>query len=139
MYTVVDHTADLALLVRAEDRRQFFTSAIAGLLHLLTGEPAITPPVGTTFIQHLSATGFDEEERLVNLLNEFLFVFRPGGDEPLFPSEVLFPSADEVVAQIVCRKGPAQGWAIREIKSATYHNLTIQNDPCWEALIVFDV
>lgn len=137
MRKFVEHQADLAVEIQAPDREGLFKDALQAVIELLTGAPVAVDSSESRL--SISAEGFDDEEKLVSLLNELLFACQTDGYRPYSALEVEFPTATSVKALIaVAERGSGLPLA-REIKAATYHDLWIESGAEWSVKVTFDV
>ena len=140
MFRFVEHQADLAVEVEAGSREGFHRSALEALITLLFGGfPPITTPALDAPLDNfiLDAQGGDEEEVLVSSLNALLGLCQIDG---WIPYHILYLAFTEGSLSVTFsgQKDQTKHFLIREIKAATYHQLTIQKQPTWKARIVFD-
>lgn len=137
MFKIVEHQADLAVELEGKTRKTLFKSGIDALIYLLTGKDISSSDLMDNV--EISASGFDDEERLVGLLNEFLYLCHTEGFFPIKAKETAFDDKNRVTANLSGhRKG--HGFQLqREIKAVTYHNLKIQSGKIWRTKIVLDV
>ncbi|MCF7811638.1 archease [bacterium] len=136
-FRFVDHPADLAVEIEADSRENLFQSGLEAVIALLTGEEdqAILPDLN---VAKIIADGYDDEERLIRLLNELLYLCQVKDFYPFTVENVSFDSA-QVTAVI---KGKSQGHGLRftrEIKAATYHDIRIEKGKSLKVKIVLDV
>jgi SHS2 domain-containing protein len=136
-YRFVDHPADLAVELEADSMEKLFQSGLEAVIALLTGEEdrAILPDLSKVTIK---ADGYDDEERLIGLLNEFLYLCQVKNFYPFTVENVSFDNA-QVTAVI---KGKSRGHGLklaREIKAATYHDINIKIGKTLKVKIVLDV
>ncbi len=147
MYRWVDHTADLALEVRADGPLALLVEAVAALTDACLPEGATMD----AFEGQSGALEFPEgalEETLVNLMNEQIFQWSVRG-LLLDPSQVArrghlavrdglytFTVAPGLLYRNLREEVPASD----HLKAATHHGLTIRNeDGAWTATVVIDV
>jgi len=138
VYRTIEHQADIAVEIEAADRAGLFCSALEALVSLLTGNEDRASHTSCSQVV-ISASGYDDEECLVDLLNELLFLCQVHQKFPVEVSDVHFDSDQEVSAKIFVVETGKELTLSREIKAATYHNLKIINSPGWRTKIVFDV
>jgi SHS2 domain-containing protein len=128
----LEHTADLALRARGEDRRTLFRNAALGLCALMGGESA-----SDDLIQmHIDVEAADWEALLYGWLAEVLYTIE---EHDLFLKEVVIREIKDgaLSADIV---GNPDGRFSRQIKAVTFHDLAIrQVREGYEATIIFDV
>jgi SHS2 domain-containing protein len=132
-YRFVDHTAELALRLRAGTLDGLFAEAVTAIGAELTRECGVA---GVAPSRELVLAAGDPEALLVDLLNELVFVAE---------TERWVPGPNGAVAVGVGRlTAHLPGLRLRatpaRIKGATFHGLTIRgSDTGYEAEVVFDV
>jgi SHS2 domain-containing protein len=128
----IEHTADWAIRVRAQDLGTLFERSALGMFELVGRADTEKAEIVRPFTLQAS----DLETLLVGWLEELLFILET---EDLFLSRcsIQIPSKNQLLATIGLR--PVQDrW--KEIKAVTYHNLEIhQSSEGYEVSIVFDV
>ena len=134
-YRVVPHTSAIALELSGSDWAAFFEAAEEGLLHLYAPEP---PPAfrGTRDIS-LKADG--PEGLLVAWLEELIYLI---GTLRWIPSVCRVVEATGERLRVRLKGGPlAEGRLEREIKAATFGNLSVRPAPGggWTATVILDV
>ena len=128
----IEHTADLALLIRGATLPELFTNA-ARAMFLQMGDVESVQPVVT---RRVKVSGVDIESLLVAWLNQLLYLAETR-HEVYTDWRIHFLSAFALRATV--RGGPASG-QITLIKGATYHNLAIEAGPQgYQATVVLDV
>lgn len=138
MYRTIEHQADIAVEIEAADRVGLFSTALEALVSLLTGTEERSSLSECSQVV-ISASGFDDEECLVDLLNELLYLCQVHHKFPVAIRDVHFSADQEVSAKIFVLETCKELTLSREIKAATYHNLKIIKSPSWRTEIVFDV
>jgi SHS2 domain-containing protein len=124
----VEHTADLAYLVRGRSLEELFENAALGMFSFLT-DPAT---VEEREEERIQAAGSDDEECLVTWLQELLYRYEVR--HRLYRwFRVLRAGVPEVRAlawgeEVDPRRHPV----FRDIKAATYHDLRITRSPLQE-------
>lgn len=139
MFRFQDHQADLAVKIEATSRVAFYSDCLSAVISIITGEQNISSSKMTTENLTVEATGYDEEEILVNFLNNFLFVCQVENRYPIETQQIKFPMKNAVQALVNFKSVDGNDSFVREIKAVTYHNLKIVKHPTWQAVIVFDV
>ncbi len=147
MFRFVEHQADIAVEMEANSREELFISALEAITAILTDDPEryTAPSVVDKKLNHLlgntsiRSTGFDDEERLVGLMNEFLYLCQVEGFYPLKVNSLTFSRENTVVADLSGLSGEHGLQFKREIKAATYHDLHITSDKTWRVKVVMDV
>ena len=136
-YRFVDHPADLAVELKADSRENLFQSGLEAVIALLTGEEdqTVLPDLDVVTI---IADGYDDEERLIGLLNEFLYLCQVKDFYPVSVEKVSFDSTR--VTAVVKGQNSGHGLRlVREIKAATYHDIKIKTGKTFKVKIVLDV
>lgn len=128
----IEHTADLALLIRGATLPELFANAARAMFLQMTDLESIQPLV----TRRVRLSGVDVESLLVGWLNELLFL-SDTRHEVYTDFDIRSLSAQALKATV--RGGPSRG-ETRMIKGATYHNLAVRAGPQgFEATVVFDV
>jgi len=137
MFRFIEHPADLAVELEADSRELLFQSGLEAVIALLTGreDQKILPDLSSASI---SADGFDDEERLVGLLNELLYLCQVKDFYPVSVKDVSFDKT-QVNAAINGSSSEHGQKLIREIKAATYHDIKIKTGKTLKVKIVLDV
>ncbi|MCA9728687.1 MAG: archease [Candidatus Eisenbacteria bacterium] len=118
-YEPVDHTADLAYLVRGRTFEELFTHAALGMFFFLTDPGRIVPRERRA----LRVTGRDREECLITFLQELLF-WEETQEFLLARVEVSCAGPTEVIAEVWGERFDRARHEIQtDIKAATYHDL----------------
>lgn len=144
MFRMVEHQADIAVILQASDRTGLFKSALEAIISLLTGLEQDQFPNEKDCMDNpetfkISSIGEDDEERLVDLMNEMLYFCQVEGWFPLTVETLSFQIDNKVSAILRGLRNPSELTFQREIKAATYHDLKILTSPAWYAKVVFDV
>lgn len=136
--TSMDHTADLALEVRAPDPEELFARAAAGMFHLLLERR----PGHADEKRSLDLSAPEADALFRNWLRELLFWH---DSEGFAPASVdvrrirLGPDAPCVLEALV-RGGIEEAPPVREIKGVTLHGLAVERrDDGWYGRVIFDV
>jgi SHS2 domain-containing protein len=127
----VDHTADLALHVWADNLRDLFATAARGMFSLVADIETV--PLERAITIMLEAK--DSEMLLVDWLNELLYWNEVEGVTfTIFEFNQLLPT----YLHAVVRGGPTPGYG-KYVKAATFHNLAItKTTDGYETEIVLD-
>ena len=138
-WSVVEHTADVGIEVRAATLEALFADAAAGFCDVITEAARIGGGEERTF--EVDAAGLDL--LLVAWLEELLFRFETTG--------VLYPRGEATV------EGKGDSWSLRarmrgerfdsarqplkvQVKAITYHELEVARDEQgWRARVIFDI
>lgn len=131
-YTVIDHTADIALRVYGESRESLFANAAAAMFEQMA--PLDQVPHNAT--RRINVDGADDESLLVAWLSELLYL-RDVHGEAYTHFAVTFPQPERL--QGIAEGGPWTAFD-RPVKAVTFHGLVVeQKADGWQATIVFDV
>ncbi|OPZ81334.1 MAG: hypothetical protein BWY76_03066 [bacterium ADurb.Bin429] len=127
----VEHTADLAVVVRGGDLPVLFANAARALFQMMTESPAARDRT-----REIALESVDLESLLVDWLNELIYLHEVEGETYAdFRVNALSPTT--LTATVT---GGATTRKLKTIKAATYHDLTItETEAGAEAHIVFDV
>ena len=129
-YEEIEHTADWALRIWAQDFPGLLCQATKGMYHLMGAVPG--EPAGTGLLE---AAGSDPETLLVSYLSEVLHL---GEDEGLM-IEPAAPVLDGYKIQLRVRLFHIAAQE-KEIKAVTYHQLVVKDVAGGlETTVVFDV
>ena len=136
MFRVIDHTADIGLLIKGKNKEELFAEAARGMFSIVAGG-RINGKLKVRSLK-LEVTGPTLEELLVSFLNELLY---------LAEKEKAIFNRFEVEIKKIKNRFYLQGRIKensqvpkREVKAATYHNLKVEKkDNFWQTTIIFDV
>ncbi len=130
-YERVEHTADLAIVVRGADLPELFVHAAQALFQMMA-----EPPAATDLQREITLESMDLDSLLVDWLNELIYLHEVEGETYAeFHITAFSPTA--LTAHAI---GGATTRKIKTIKATTYHDLTItETGQGAEAHIVFDV
>ena len=150
MFRVIDHTADIGLLIEGKTAEELFAEAARGMFSILAGERlhphrTSSPPLEGVLIPpdrgggiRIRVTAKTLEELLVSFLNELLYLAEK--EKAIFAQ---FKIKIEKIKNRFCLKGEIKKNSQipkREIKAATYHNLKIEKkNNFWQTRIIFDL
>lgn len=135
-YELLDHTADLALLVRGRDPRRLFENAGKALMHLMLRGKAAASPADF----RIELSGQDLADLLVRWLGELLYLL---DGESLVVTDLkverLAPDRLEAAVKAV-PFDPEIHEIISEIKAVTYHQVEVtEKGDHWEAKVILDI
>jgi len=130
-YTIIDHTADLGIIVRAPDMSALYTEAARALVEIMGAQAKRSEREITLAIE-----GYDREDLLIRWLEEIRYHIESlGAGIARLTIDTL--SAERLNARIAIgrRKAPLR----TGIKAVTYHGLEIvQVDNIFQTTIIFD-
>ncbi len=129
----IEHTADIALHLWAEDLEDLFATAARGMFALITDLDAVPCQ---QYTEHVVLDAIDAEVLLVDWLNELLYLSEEtGGAFVEFQFEVL----NDTHLDATVRGGGFSEY-LTYIKATTFHNLDIhQTSEGYETDVVFDI
>jgi SHS2 domain-containing protein len=135
-YQVIDHTADLGMIVQGADVKRLFIDAAHAMLDLMVkGDMSEWHAK-----REISIAGDDFADLMVRWLGEILYLFYA---ERLLTTGVVIKSisSTKLRAQLsFARFRKARHKVIREIKAVTYHQIQVEEkDDGWEARVIFDI
>ena len=127
----IDHTADLALHLWADDLPDLFTTAARGMFSFIAALDTVKPACAVA----VTLGALDVETLLIDWLNELLYWTEIAGMAfTVFEFERLTPTQLTATAH----GGPVAEY-LNYIKAATFHNLDVLATPeGYETEIVFD-
>ena len=135
-FTLLDHTADLGIIVRGPDPKELFQNAARAMIQLMVEGTTGSGAERRTF----AVTGEDMADLMVRWLGEILYLFE-GEKEIVVTTEIdaLSPSRLETTIETV-PFDPTLHEVLREIKAVTYHQIDVaRRGDHWEARIIFDL
>ena len=135
-YQVIDHTADLGIIVKGPDVKSLFIRAAQAMTDLMV-EGEIRDK---TAIRDILVEGEDFPDLMVRWLGEILYLF---DGENLIVNSIEIKSISPIqLKSILSLTGfePEYHEVLREIKAVTYHQISVDkvNDR-WEAKVIFDI
>lgn len=135
-YQLLDHTADLRVLVFGINRSDLFKNAGLALFDLIF-QPGPGKPLD---VVDLEVVGGDPTDLLINFLRELLYLWVGTGLRVL-QIEIDTLSDTSVTAHVATTPYQQQHHEIiQEIKAVTYHQAdVVRTEKGWQATIVFDI
>jgi SHS2 domain-containing protein len=135
-FTLIDHTADLGIMVRGKDLKHLFEQAAQSMMSIaFKGKRT-----NKSEIIKLSVAGYDLADLMVRWLGEILYQFE--GEHKLVTNveiDFISPSYLDATLEMVSFD-PNIHEILREIKAVTYHQIeVVEKDKHWEARIIFDL
>ena len=135
-YELIDHTADLGIILRAPHPPALFACAAHALFDLICDLDQVTP--SRTVPLALNSEALDS--LMIAWLNELIFLHETG--RWLFKSfDLKIDKGNELSAEAQGEVfDPLRHTIHRGIKAATYHQLEVRKEgELWSARIIFDV
>jgi SHS2 domain-containing protein len=135
-YRMLDHTADIGIEVTGKTKKEALAATVEAMFDLI----AESDSVAAREEQKISASGVDQDDALINLLREALYLFH-GGSWLGKTCEILEMKEDKITARLSGEPYDEKKHLLKmEIKAATYHTLKIEEVPGgWRARVIFDV
>ncbi len=135
-YQIIDHTADLGIIVKGHDVKQLFILAAQAMTDIMV-EGDISEKTAT---RDVLVEGEDFPDLMVRWLGEILYLFE--GENLIVNSmEIKSISPIQLKSTLTLTSfEPESHEVLREIKAVTYHQISVNkvNDE-WEARVIFDI
>ena len=135
-YEMIDHTADLGIIVKGPDTKGLFINAALAMIDLMVkGE---VRDIITT--RDILIEGTDFPDLMVKWLGEILYLFE-GEDLIVHSIEIKSISPMQLQATLTLSSfEPGRHQVLREIKAVTYHGISVgKANSGWEARVIFDI
>jgi len=135
-YQIIDHTADLGIIVKGPDVRNLFILAAQAMTDLIVKGDIRD----RTAIRDVLVEGEDFPDLMVRWLGEILYLFE---GENLIVNSIEIKSISPIQLKstlTLTSFEPERHQVLREIKAVTYHQISVRkaNDE-WEARVIFDI
>ena len=135
-FEILDHTADIGLLVHGRDLKELFENAGRGFFHLVTDTRRVRER-----LEKRVEIGQEPLERLmVDWLNELLYFHDV--ENLLFRTFKVETVGEGGLKAVVKGESFREGVHVvkTEIKAVTYHQIQVQKeDGLWKARVIFDL
>lgn len=135
-FEILDHTADIGLIIYGQDLMALFEHAGVGFFHLITDLKKVRPKIE----RRVELGGQCLERLLVDWLGELLYLHEV---HDLLFKEFNMETVGEQGLKAVVRGEPFQDGihSIKtEIKAVTYHQIQVKKeDGGWRAQVIFDL
>jgi SHS2 domain-containing protein len=135
-FKIVDHTADLGIMVHGKNLKMLFEAAAKSMMSLMVKAKTTEKTEGI----QLSVEGYDLPDLMVRWLGEILYLFE--GEHKLVTNAgvvTISPSHLDATLEAVSFN-PDLHEILREIKAVTYHQIeVVETAKYWEARIIFDL
>ena len=135
-YEIIDHTADLGIIVKGPDVEQLFIRAALAMTELMVkGNSSDIVSTSEVVVQ-----GEDFPDLMVRWLGEILYLFE-GEDLIVHSIEIKSIGPMQLQATLTLSSfEPERHQALREIKAVTYHGISVgKANSGWEARVIFDI
>ncbi len=136
-FEILDHTADLGMVVRGKDPEDLFVSAAAALTTLLVkrhdNRVAKEVPI--------SVEGEDLTDTFIRWLGEVLYLFEGEGLILVDVSKFTLSSPKSLHSTVIAVPfDPKKDEILHDIKAVTYHQAAVnRTNNGWEATVIFDL
>ena len=136
-YKIIEHTADMGIVIWADTLAEVFSEAAQALFKLLV---QINTPHPTTTSEFRTLEGEDLEDLLVNWLRELLFLFN-GEGKIVSSTTIITMEPKKIKAKIDWFLfAPDTDECLVEIKAVTYHKIRVERvSSGFEAQVIFDI
>jgi len=135
-YKIIDHTADLGIVVNGVDVKDVFIRAAQAMTDLMV--KADINEKGAK--RKVLVEGEDFPDLMVRWLSEILYLF---DGEHILVSAIEISSISPIRLQSTLTVVPLKRGhheILREIKAVTYHQISVESkNDGWEARIIFDI
>ncbi len=135
-YQIIDHTADLGIIVKGPDAKSLFIHAAQAMTDLMV-EGDLSDKIAT---RDVLVKGEDFPDLMVRWLGEILYLFE---GENLVVNSIDIKSISPIRLKstlTLASFDPDHHQALREIKAVTYHQISVNKvDDGWEAKVIFDI
>jgi SHS2 domain-containing protein len=135
-YQIIDHTADLGIIIKGADVKNLFILAAKAMIEIMV-KGGIS---GKTAIRDVLVEGEDFSDLMVRWLGEILYIF--AAEKLIADSiEIRSLSPTQLKATLALASfEPEHHQVKREIKAVTYHQISVdQVNDGWEARVIFDI
>ncbi|MQY61198.1 hypothetical protein GH153_05115 [bacterium] len=153
MFRVIDHTADIGLLIKGKNKEELFAEAARGMFSIIAGgrlnphlPPLSHPPDGSPSLRgriekggiRIEVEGLTLEELLVAFLSELLYLAEK--EKAIFNRFKVEIKKMKNGFYLQGRIRKNSQIPKREVKAATYHNLKVEKKGnFWQTTIILDV
>jgi len=135
-FKIIDHTADVGVMVYGINVKQLFSNAALALSSLITEPKSIKEKMK----RHVEITSEDRHNLLVEWLNELIYLFDV---EHILFKKFDIENLNSQHLKAICygeKFDPLRHNIKREVKAATYHMLKINRDSNgYKVQVIFDV
>ena len=135
-YQIIDHTADLGIIVEGTDEKNLFIRAAQAMTDLMVKGDISRK----TVIKDVSLQGEDFPDLMVKWLGEILYLFH---GEKLFVYSMKIKSISPIMLKSTLTFSnfePEHHQVKREIKAVTYHQISVdKTEDGWQARVIFDI
>jgi SHS2 domain-containing protein len=137
-YQLIEHTADIGIIVTGKDLKALFTNAASAAFDIVAEKRKAKTKKSTKTFYTVKQVAQDREELLVNWLNELLFL--SATKEIIFDDFQIKKLTSQCLEARVAGRLSADYRFKAEVKAATYHELKIEKRASgWQARVIFDL
>ncbi|HPD57561.1 MAG TPA: archease [Smithellaceae bacterium] len=135
-YTLLDHTADIGIEAWGDTKEEALAATVEAMFDLIVDNESVAMRDEKKII----ASGVDEDDMLMNLLREALYLFH-GKSWLCKTCELLEMNEEKMSARLLGEPYDTKKHQLKmEIKAVTYHTLKIEKrEQGWRARVIFDV
>jgi SHS2 domain-containing protein len=135
-YQIIDHTADLGIIVKGPDIKSLFVLAAQAMTDIMVKGDIRDRKV----IRDVLVEGEDFPDLMVRWLGEILYLFE-GENLILNSIEIKSISPVQLKSTLTLTSfEPKYHQVLREIKAVTYHQISVdKTNDGWEARVIFDI
>ncbi|HEY6103622.1 MAG TPA: archease [bacterium] len=132
---IIEHTADVGIVVRGDTVEDIFMAAAEGMLSFIIDRNDVRP----TETRRRTVEADDQEGLLVAWLNDLILLLNADGFLPA-DVRVLECTDTRLVADVRGEPVDLARHRFRlDVKAATYHQLEVRRPNGWRARVIFDV
>jgi len=135
-FTLLDHTADLGIVVTGADLRDLFEKAALSMMKIMIRKG----PAGETASIRFSVSGEDYADLMVRWLGEILYLFEGEG---LVMTHAKIDSISGFHIEATLKTvpfNPEEDEVLTEIKAVTYHRIqVVEKNGGWKTTVIFDL
>jgi SHS2 domain-containing protein len=135
-YEILDHTADLGVIVKADSLKNLFVNAANVMADLMVKGDGR----GKKEVRGIVIEGMDYADLMVRWLGEILYLFY---SEKLIGKSIQIKSlTHKRISSFIefTQFDPQNSEVIREIKAVTYHKIAVKKTgKTWETMVIFDI
>ena len=137
-YTIIEHTADIGIMVDAPDLVGIFVNAAEAMFDIMAERRDNNAPDTPGLKLDVRLTAENQDELLVNWLNELLSL--SAAKSLIFTGYEIRKLTEHSLDASVSAEDIKRYRQNKEFKAATYHQLELVNGPdIYKAKVIFDV
>jgi len=137
-YTIIEHTADIGIMVKAPDLAGIFVSAAEAMFDIIAERRDVDAADTSGIKLDIRLTAENQDELFVNWLNELLSLSAAKG--LIFTGYEIHKLTERSLDASVSAEDIKLYRQNKEFKAATYHELELLRGPdSYKAKVIFDV